>query len=59
MKMRRGADAARAILVTTPNQEHNPLQGMTPGEFREADHTFKWDWAKFRHWCTSVARRRL
>ncbi len=47
----------RFLVVTTPNREYNPLYDMAPGEFREADHKFEWGRARFRAWCTGVARR--
>lgn len=45
------------ILITTPNVEYNPLYGLAPGEYREADHKFEWSRAKFRQWSTGVAKR--
>lgn len=45
------------VYMTTPNREYNPLLGLAPGEFREEDHKFEWDQAKFRRWCMGVARR--
>ncbi|MDZ7802734.1 methyltransferase domain-containing protein [Thiohalophilus sp.] len=45
------------VYMTTPNREYNPLYGLRPGEFREADHEFEWDRDKFRHWSQGVARR--
>lgn len=45
------------VYMTTPNREYNPLLGLAPGEFREEDHKFEWDQAKFRRWSTGVARR--
>lgn len=47
----------RVIYLTTPNREYNPLFGLRPGEFREADHKFEWDRAKFAQWVFGVARR--
>lgn len=47
----------RVIYLTTPNREYNPLFGLQPGEFREADHKFEWDRAKFGQWAHGVARR--
>lgn len=46
-----------AVYVTTPNREYNPLYGLAPGEFREADHKFEWDRARFYKWATGVAQR--
>lgn len=45
------------VFVTTPNREYNPLFDLGPDEFREADHKFEWDRARFRQWATGVARR--
>ena len=47
----------RVIYLTTPNREYNPLFGLQAGEFREADHKFEWDRAKFGQWARGVARR--
>ncbi|MFP3873359.1 MAG: hypothetical protein ACLFV1_02795 [Thiohalophilus sp.] len=47
----------RVVYLTTPNREYNPLFGLHPGEFREADHEFERDRARFRHWSQGVARR--
>lgn len=45
------------IYLTTPNCEYNPLYGLRPGEFREADHKFEWNRARFAQWAHGVARR--
>lgn len=45
------------VFVTTPNREYNPLFDLGPDEFREPDHKFEWDRARFRQWATGVARR--
>lgn len=47
----------KVIYLTTPNREYNPLFGLHPGEFREADHKFEWDRARFGQWAQGVARR--
>jgi len=47
----------RWVFVTTPNREYNPLLDLEPGEFREADHKFEWDRARFRHWARGTASR--
>ncbi|MFP4610523.1 MAG: methyltransferase [Thiohalophilus sp.] len=47
----------RVVYLTTPNREYNPLYGLYPGEFREPDHEFERDRARFRHWSQGVARR--
>lgn len=45
------------LVMTTPNHEYNSLYDMAPGEFRDLDHKFEWDRARFRGWATGVARR--
>ncbi|MEX1197441.1 MAG: methyltransferase [Pseudohongiellaceae bacterium] len=45
------------IFMTTPNREYNPLFDLRPGEFREADHKFEWDRARFGQWARGVAWR--
>lgn len=45
------------LVMTTPNHEYNPLYDMAPGEFRDPDHKFEWDRARFREWAQGVARR--
>ncbi|WP_416137824.1 methyltransferase domain-containing protein [Halomonas sp. HK25] len=45
------------LVMTTPNHEYNPLFDMAPGEFRDPDHKFEWDRARFREWAQGVARR--
>lgn len=47
----------RLLFMTTPNREYNGLFGLAPGEFREPDHTFEWDRARFRGWARGVAQR--
>ncbi len=47
----------RLLVMTTPNHEYNPLYDMPPGEFRDPDHKFEWDRARFRGWAQGVARR--
>ncbi len=47
----------RAVFLTTPNREYNPLFDLRPGEFREPDHKFEWDRGKFNQWAHGVARR--
>lgn len=49
--------APRLLVMTTPNREYNPLLGLGPGEFREQDHKFEWDRAKFALWCRGIASR--
>jgi 3' terminal RNA ribose 2'-O-methyltransferase Hen1 len=45
------------LFMTTPNREYNPLLDLAPGEFREPDHKFEWDRAKFRQWARAMADR--
>jgi 3' terminal RNA ribose 2'-O-methyltransferase Hen1 len=45
------------VFLTTPNREYNPLYGLGPNEFRERDHKFEWNRAKFSQWAHGVARR--
>ncbi len=47
----------RAVFLTTPNREYNPLFDLRPDEFREPDHKFEWDRGKFNQWAHGVARR--
>jgi len=47
----------RLLVMTTPNHEYNPLFDMPPGEFRDPDHKFEWDRARFRDWALGVGRR--
>jgi len=47
----------RLLYMTTPNREYNPLFDLLPGEFRDPDHKFEWDRAKFQHWARGVAGR--
>jgi 3' terminal RNA ribose 2'-O-methyltransferase Hen1 len=45
----------RAVIVTTPNAEHNVLfEGLAPGAFRHPDHRFEWTRAEFRAWVDGV-----
>lgn len=45
-----------AVLVTTPNREHNALYtGMADGASRHADHRFEWSRAEFEGWAGQVA----
>ncbi|WP_235937470.1 methyltransferase [Marinobacter caseinilyticus] len=45
------------LFMTTPNREYNPLFDLEPGEFREPDHKFEWDRARFHRWASGVAQR--
>lgn len=52
-----GAMRPGTVLVTTPNQEYNILQGLAPGQLRHPGHRFEWDRTRFRHWAQGVAAR--
>jgi small RNA 2'-O-methyltransferase len=45
------------VVVTTPNQEHNALHGLSAGKRRHPGHRFEWTRAQFRLWCGGVAER--
>ncbi|GGD71611.1 methyltransferase domain-containing protein [Lacimicrobium alkaliphilum] len=47
----------RQLILTTPNSEYNCLYGLQAGEYRDPDHKFEWDRAKFRKWARGVASR--
>lgn len=52
------AAAPGAVLVTTPNAEHNVRYETLPaGRFRHADHRFEWTRAEFAAWAGGVAER--
>jgi 3' terminal RNA ribose 2'-O-methyltransferase Hen1 len=52
------AAAPGAVLVTTPNVEHNVRYETLPtGRFRHPDHRFEWTRAEFASWATGVAER--
>jgi 3' terminal RNA ribose 2'-O-methyltransferase Hen1 len=47
-----------AVIVTTPNVEHNALfPNMAPGAMRHPDHRFEWTRAQFSAWADAVAAR--
>jgi 3' terminal RNA ribose 2'-O-methyltransferase Hen1 len=53
-----GSARPGAVLVTTPNAEHNVrYEGLPAGAFRHADHRFEWTRAEFRAWAQGVAER--
>jgi 3' terminal RNA ribose 2'-O-methyltransferase Hen1 len=52
-----GCYRPKLVLLTTPNAEYNVLYGMAPGEFRDPDHRFEWDRARFKRWARGVAAR--
>ncbi|KGK42133.1 hypothetical protein LH51_09410 [Nitrincola sp. A-D6] len=45
------------VVITTPNQEYNPLHGMAWGERRHPGHHFEWTRTQFQAWCEGVAQR--
>ena len=48
----------RAVVLTTPNAEYNPLFGGLPaGSFRHPDHRFEWTREEFREWAEGVCGR--
>lgn len=47
----------RQLILTTPNSEYNCLYGLQPGEYRDPDHKFEWNRARFRQWARGVASR--
>ncbi|MEY2759879.1 MAG: hypothetical protein RIR33_3657 [Pseudomonadota bacterium] len=47
-----------AVIVTTPNVEHNSLfENMAPGALRHPDHRFEWTRAEFGAWIAGVEAR--
>ncbi|MCA9553844.1 MAG: 3' terminal RNA ribose 2'-O-methyltransferase Hen1 [Myxococcales bacterium] len=53
-----GHAAPPAVVVTTPNVEHNVLfEGMPAGRLRHRDHRFEWTRAEFQAWASQVAAR--
>jgi 3' terminal RNA ribose 2'-O-methyltransferase Hen1 len=52
-----GHASPRAVVVTTPNVEHNVrYEGLAPGAFRHRDHRFEWTRAEFAAWADSTAK---
>ena len=51
------ASRPRAVIVTTPNREHNAVFEMAPDQLRHPDHRFEWTRAEFRTWAAGVAER--
>lgn len=48
----------RAVVITTPNSEYNPLfKGLPSGALRHRDHRFEWTRKEFQEWAEAVARR--
>lgn len=53
-----GAARPRAVIVTTPNIEHNALfPGLAAGGFRHPDHRFEWTRDEFGAWADRIAER--
>ncbi len=51
-----GAARPRAVLVTTPNVEHNVrFETLPEGTLRHRDHRFEWTRAEFEAWGAAVA----
>jgi len=45
-----------AVVVTTPNREHNVrFESLPAGQLRHRDHRFEWSRAEFAHWTNRVA----
>ena len=48
----------RAVIVTTPNREHNQrFPALAGGALRHPDHRFEWTRAEFAAWARGVAER--
>lgn len=47
----------RALLLTTPNREHNVRYGLPGGQRRHADHRFEWTRGELRAWAEAAAAR--
>ena len=46
-----GSASPAAVVVTTPNAEHNALYpGLAAGALRHPDHRFEWTRAEFAAW---------
>lgn len=53
-----GSASPAAVVVTTPNAEHNALYpGLAAGALRHPDHRFEWTRAEFAAWAARVADR--
>ena len=51
-----GAARPAAVIVTTPNADHNPLySSLSAGHMRHDDHRFEFTRAEFRDWAERVA----
>jgi hypothetical protein len=50
-----GAARPGAVVVTTPNSEHNVrYETLAAGAFRHPDHRFEWTREEFRTWAAEV-----
>ena len=49
------ASRPRALVVTTPNREHNAAFGLAEGALRHPDHRFEWTRAEFVAWAEALA----
>lgn len=53
-----GQARPRAVVVTTPNADHNALfENLPAGAFRHPDHRFEWSRAEFAAWLARIAER--
>lgn len=53
-----GSASPAAVVVTTPNAEHNALYpGLAAGGLRHPDHRFEWTRTEFAAWAARVADR--
>lgn len=50
-----GAARPGAVVVTTPNVEHNVVYGLADGSLRHPDHRFEWTRDEFSQWASRVA----
>ncbi|MGD8149247.1 3' terminal RNA ribose 2'-O-methyltransferase Hen1 [Ornithinimicrobium sp. Y1694] len=47
----------RAVVLTTPNAEHNVRYGIPQGQFRHPDHRFEWTREDLASWAQDVGAR--
>jgi 3' terminal RNA ribose 2'-O-methyltransferase Hen1 len=53
-----GQARPRAVVVTTPNADHNALfESLPAGAFRHPDHRFEWTRAEFSAWASRIEER--
>jgi 3' terminal RNA ribose 2'-O-methyltransferase Hen1 len=48
------ASRPRAVVITTPNREHNPVLGLGETELRHPDHRFEWSRPEFEAWAHAL-----